>query len=83
MEKGFTSQLTIHVTKRPLGFFPTLRMLSKSTFIIIGKIMIQIRTVMGREIPLTVRPFSKVTRPDIKWPTAMPAAMHKRTQRVK
>ena len=34
--KGFTSQLTTHVTNKPLGFFLTFRMLLKSTFSIMG-----------------------------------------------
>ena len=47
MENGFTSQFTISVTTRPAGFLPTLRMAVKSTFIIMGVIMSQMRTAMG------------------------------------
>jgi hypothetical protein len=47
MENGFTSQFTNSVTTSPAGFRPTLRMAVKSTFIIMGVIMSQIRTAMG------------------------------------
>ena len=48
IEKGFTSQLTASVTARPAGLRPTLRMEAKSTFIIIGVIISQISTAIGR-----------------------------------
>ena len=44
MENGFTSQFTTSVTARPAGLRPTLRMAPKSTFIIMGVIISQIRT---------------------------------------
>jgi len=44
IENGFTSQLTNNVTRSPRGRFPTSRMAPKSTFIIIGTIISQIRT---------------------------------------
>ena len=36
MVKGLISQFAIQVTNSPFGFFPTSRMLWKSTLIIIG-----------------------------------------------
>jgi len=48
MENGLTSQLTRRVTNSPRGRFPTFRTDAKSTFIIIGMIISQIRTAMGR-----------------------------------
>jgi hypothetical protein len=47
MENGFTSQFTMSVTTKPAGLLPTLRMAGKSTFIIMGVIMSQIRIAMG------------------------------------
>ena len=49
MENGLMSQLVTQVTNSPLGFFPTLRMLWKSTFSIIGYIITQIRIAMGMD----------------------------------
>ena len=48
MEKGFTSQLTSNVTSNPRGRAPTFRIAAKSTFIIIGMIISQISTAIGR-----------------------------------
>jgi hypothetical protein len=48
MEKGFTTQFTNSVTSKPRGRFPTLRTAAKSTFIIIGMIISQIRTAIGK-----------------------------------
>ena len=48
IENGFTSQLTTKVTARPFGRLPTLRTEAKSTFIIIGMIISQINTAMGK-----------------------------------
>ena len=50
MENGLTSQFTTSVTARPAGRLPTSRIAEKSTFIIIGMIMSQIRTAIGRLI---------------------------------
>ena len=47
MEKGLTSQFTARVTARPAGLRPTFRMAVKSTFIIMGVIISQIRTAIG------------------------------------
>ena len=47
MEKGFTSQLTNSVTSSPVGRRPTFFTDEKSTFIIIGVIISQMRTAMG------------------------------------
>ena len=49
MVKGLISQLVTQVTYSPRGFLPTFLMLAKSTFIIMGKIISQIRTAMGIE----------------------------------
>lgn len=47
MEKGFTTQLTNNVTSKPRGRFPTSRTAAKSTFIIIGMIISQIKIAIG------------------------------------
>ena len=47
IENGLTSQFTKRVTASPRGFLPTSRMAPKSTLIIIGMIMSQIRTAIG------------------------------------
>jgi len=47
IENGFTSQLTNSVTSNPRGRFPTFLMEAKSTFIIMGMIINQIRIAMG------------------------------------
>ncbi len=47
IENGFTSQLMMSVMTRPRGRRPTLRTAPKSTFIIMGVIISQIRTAMG------------------------------------
>ena len=47
MEKGFTTQLTNSVINNPVGFLPTSRTDAKSTFIIMGMIMSQIRMTIG------------------------------------
>ena len=47
IENGFTSQFTNSVTNRPSGRRPTLRIDPKSTFIIIGVIISQMRIAIG------------------------------------
>ena len=47
IENGFTSQFTNSVTNRPRGRRPTLRIDPKSTFIIIGVIISQMRIAIG------------------------------------
>ena len=47
IENGLTNQLMKSVTSNPVGRLPTLRTEEKSTFIIIGVIMSQIRTAIG------------------------------------
>src|SRR5262249_28766231 len=47
MENGFTTQLTNRVTTNPFGFRPTFSTDAKSTFIIIGMIMSQMRMAIG------------------------------------
>jgi len=50
MENGFTMQLTKRVINTPLGFLLTARIAVKSTFIIIGMIISQMKIAMGRLI---------------------------------
>ena len=50
IEKGFTTQFTKRVIKSPPGRCPTCRKAVRSTFIIIGTIMSQISTAMGKLI---------------------------------
>src|SRR5271157_3328301 len=86
MENGFTSQFTIRVITSPAGFLPTLRMAVKSTFIIMGVIMSQIRTAMGALIWLpspNSRPRRAWTTAGTSFPRATPATMHPATQRVR
>ena len=47
MEKGLTIQLTSRVTSRPAGRRPTFFTDEKSTFIIMGVIISQMRMAMG------------------------------------
>ena len=47
IENGFTTQLMNSVTSRPVGRRPTFLTEEKSTFIIIGVIMSQMRTAIG------------------------------------
>ena len=47
IEKGFTTQLMNSVTSSPAGRRPTFFTEEKSTFIIIGVIMSQMRTAIG------------------------------------
>ena len=47
IENGFTSQFTNRVTNSPRGFLPTSRIAPKSTLIIIGMIMSQMRIAIG------------------------------------
>ena len=54
MENGLTIQLTKRVISTPFGFLPTARIAVKSTFIIMGMIISQIKTAMGRLIWLPV-----------------------------
>src|SRR5271157_1780447 len=86
MENGFTSQFTIRVITSPAGFLPTLRMAVKSTFIIMGVIMSQIRTAMGALIWLpwpNSRPRRAWTTAGTSFPRATPATMHPATHRVR
>src|SRR5678815_4604914 len=53
IEKGFTTQLTKRVISNPFGFLPTFRTEAKSTLIIMGMIMSQIRMAMGTLIWLS------------------------------
>jgi hypothetical protein len=47
IENGFTSQFTKSVTNRPRGRRPRREWRAKSTFIIIGVIISQMRTAIG------------------------------------
>ena len=64
------------MTTSPAGFLPTLRMAVKSTFIIMGVIMSQIRTAMGALIWLpwpNSRPRRACTTAGTSFPRATPA----------
>jgi hypothetical protein len=81
MENGFTSQFTMSVTTSPAGFLPTLRMAVKSTFIIMGVIMSQIRTAMGTLIWLpwpNSRPRRALDQEGTSFPRATPASHRSR-----
>ena len=86
MENGFTSQFTNSVTISPRGLLPTLRMEAKSTFIIIGMIISQIRTAIGTLIWL---PFAELQAPHVvdragcQLPAATPATMQSPTHRLR
>lgn len=86
MEKGFTSQLTSNVTINPFGLLPTLRIDAKSTFIIIGMIMSQIRMAMGIFTWLP-SPHSKdrseAATPGKNFPIAIPTTMQSPTHNVR
>src|ERR1022692_2919124 len=86
MENGFTSQFTTNVTNRPAGRLRTFRMLVKSTFIIMGVIMSQIRTAMGTLIWLprpNSQPLRTWTAGDRNLPISTPAAMDRATHNVR
>ena len=78
IENGFTSQLTNSVTSRPRGRFPTSRMAPKSTFIIIGTIISQMRTAIGTltwlPLPNSI-PRSAAVVPGRPLPSATPTSM--------
>ena len=86
IEKGFTSQFTNKVTSSPRGFSRTLKMDAKSTFIIIGMIISQIRMAMGT---LTWLPWPNSserrlwTNPGMVFPRATPIIMQSATQSVR
>ena len=81
IENGFTSQLTKSVTNRPRGRLPTCRMEAKSTFIIIGTIISQIRTAIGMLIwlpaPNSIRRKASAA-PGIALPSSTPTIMQAR-----
>ena len=86
MENGLTIQLTNSVTSTPLGFLPTARIAMKSTFIIMGMIISQMNTAMGRLIWLPVpnsRARKSPTRAGANFPSATPANMQSATHRLK
>ncbi len=86
MENGFTSQFTKRVMKRPRGRRPTWRMAPKSTFIIMGVIISQIRMAMGMLIWLpsaNSRLRSASISPGADRPKATPTTMQRPTHRLR
>ena len=86
IENGLTSQFTNSVTSRPRGRRPTLRIAPKSTFIIIGVIISQMRTAIGMLIWLpspNSSPRSPSMSAGISMPSATPAIMHSPTHRLR
>ena len=86
MVKGFTIQFTNNVTRSPRGRRPTLRTAPKSTFIIMGVIMSQMRTAMGTLIWLPLpnsRPRNPRMSAGASVPIATPTTMHNPTQRLR
>ncbi len=83
MEKGFTTQLTNSVINNPVGFLPTSRTDAKSTFIIMGMIMSQIRMTIGTLIWVP-SPKSRLLRvctaPGAHFPSTTPTTMQRPTQ---
>ena len=83
IENGFTSQLTNSVTSSPRGRCPTPRMAPKSTFIIIGTIMSQMRTAIGTLTWLpspNSMPRSAAVAPGRPLPSTTPPTMASATQ---
>lgn len=86
MEKGFTTQFTNRVISRPTGRLPTSRTEANSTFIIIGTIISQISTAIGRLMWLpcpTSAPRRLDTTPGTACPISTPATMQSATQSVR
>ena len=78
--KGLISQFTIQVRNNPFGFLPTCFTLRKSTFIIIGYIITQIRIAIGIDIPEisslpSLSGIAGINRP-INTPTSMQPSTH-------
>src|SRR5512139_2658436 len=86
IENGFTSQFTNSVTNSPRGRRPTLRIDPKSTFIIIGVIISQMRIAIGTLIWLPA-PNSRLRSPCIipgaVRPSPTPMTMQRPTQRLR
>src|SRR5687767_765836 len=86
IENGFTSQFTKSVMSNPDGLRPTSLSEDRSTFIIIGMIMSQIRMAMGKLIWLP-SPNSQLrnreTRVGNHWPRRRPPTMHRPTHMVR
>lgn len=84
IENGFTTQLMKSVTSKPVGRLPTFRTDEKSTFIIMGVIISQIRTAIGALIWLPL-PNSIPRKPaipeGINLPMTTPAAIHSATHK--
>ena len=84
MENGFTSQFTASVTASPAGRRPTLRMDVKSTFIIMGVIISQIRIAIGTLIWLPLAnsmPRNASTPEGSSLPSIMPPTMQSATHK--
>ena len=83
IENGFTTQLTNRVTIKPFGRLPTFLIEAKSTFIIMGMIISQIRTAIGTLIWLpspNSRFLNVSTSPGTQVPNATPMTMQSPTQ---
>ena len=86
IENGFTSQFTNSVTNRPRGRRPTCRIAPKSTFIIIGVIISQMRMAIGMLIWLpspNSRARSVCMSAGASRPSAIPATMHRPTHTLR
>ena len=83
IEKGLTAQLTNSVTPMPRTCWRTWCKAAKSTLTSIGMIITQISTPTGRLTCATsIAPMAWNT-PGMKWPSAMPTRMHRKTQTVR
>src|SRR5687767_10286902 len=86
IENGLTSQLIKRVMKSPRGRRLTLRSEDKSTFIIMGIIMSQIKTAIGKLMWLPCpnsHPRNVSTNFGTTCPIKTPATMQRPTQRLK
>jgi hypothetical protein len=83
MENGLTSQLTPSVTATPRQCRRTIPSAAKSIFISMGMIISQTSPATGRLIWATSRPATTAKAGANPWPSATPATMHSRTQRVR
>ena len=83
IENGFTAQLTKSVTPMPRQCCVTSRSAAKSIFTSIGMIINQIRAATGRFTWDTCIALMAPKNPGTRWPSPMPATMHRKTQRVR
>jgi len=83
IENGLIAQLTNRVTPTPRQCSRTRCNAAKSILSSMGTIMSQIRTATGRLMLATSSRPKKWKVPGNIWPSPMPAAMHRKTQRVR